>query len=80
MPIVAGGSGAAFSPCRRWRYLLWRRWDGERPAVNFLMLNPSTATECKLDPTCARAREYAALGLRRAHRHQRVRLARDRSG
>ena len=52
-------SGATFSPCRRWRYLLWRRWDASRPIANFLMLNPSTADEVKLDPTCARARDYA---------------------
>ena len=52
-------SGATFSPCRRWRYLLWRRWDASKPAANFLMLNPSTADELKLDPTCARARGYA---------------------
>ena len=53
-------SGATFSSCRRWRYLLWRRWDQARPAANFLMLNPSTADEVKLDPTCSRARDYAA--------------------
>ena len=52
-------AGAAFSRCRRWRWLLWRRWDASRPAANFLMLNPSTADEHKLDPTCARARDYA---------------------
>jgi len=52
-------SGATFSPCRRWRYLLWRRWDAAKPVANFLMLNPSTADEEKLDPTCARARGYA---------------------
>ena len=52
-------SGATFSPCRRWRYLLWRRWDASQPAANFLMLNPSTADEVQLDPTCARARDYA---------------------
>lgn len=52
-------SGATFSDCRRWRYLLWRRWDAARPAANFLMLNPSTADEHKLDPTCSRARRYA---------------------
>ncbi|HEX5476396.1 MAG TPA: DUF1643 domain-containing protein [Burkholderiales bacterium] len=52
-------SGARFSPCRRWRYLLWRRWDEARPAANFLMLNPSTADELKLDPSCTRARRYA---------------------
>lgn len=59
-PIVASPSGAAFSSCRRWRYLLWRCWDTQRPTANFLMLNPSTADELKLDPTCTRAREYAA--------------------
>lgn len=52
-------SGAAFSPCRRWRYRLWRRWDEAKPVANFLMLNPSTADELKLDPTCSRARNYA---------------------
>lgn len=52
-------SGAKFSACRRWRTLLWRRWDSARPVANFLMLNPSTADERVLDPTCARARDYA---------------------
>ena len=56
---MLSSSGATFSPCRRWRYLLWRRWDEAKPAANFLMLNPSTADEVKLDPTCSRARDYA---------------------
>jgi hypothetical protein len=56
---MEGVSGAQFSRCRRWRYLLWRRWDATRPAANFLMLNPSTADEVKLDPSCTRARVYA---------------------
>ena len=59
MGIVAGPSGAVFSACRRWRYLLWRRWDETKPSANFLMLNPSTADEVKLDPSCTRARLYA---------------------
>lgn len=58
-PIVTCASGASFSPCRRWRYLLWRRWDAAKPVANFIMLNPSTADEVKLDPTCSRARDYA---------------------
>jgi hypothetical protein len=57
--IAKSASGAQFSPCRRWRYLLWRRWDEGRPLANFLMLNPSTADEVQLDPSCTRARIYA---------------------
>jgi hypothetical protein len=52
-------SGAKFSACRRWRYLLWRRWNESKPVANFLMLNPSTADEHRLDPSCTRARSYA---------------------
>lgn len=52
-------AGAKFSRCRRWRYLLWRCWDEAKPVANFLMLNPSTADELKLDPSCTRARNYA---------------------
>ena len=52
-------AGARFSRCRRWRYLLWRCWDETKPVANFLMLNPSTADEFKLDPSCTRARNYA---------------------
>ena len=59
MPIATSEAGAQFSSCRRWRYLLWRRWDESKPAANFLMLNPSTADELRLDPSCTRARNYA---------------------
>jgi hypothetical protein len=51
-------TGARFSRCRKWRYLLWRKWAAG-PVANFLMLNPSTADEVKLDPSCTRARLYA---------------------
>ena len=59
MTVIRNDSGAVFSACRRWRYLLWRRWDPAAPIANFLMLNPSTADEWKLDPSCTRARLYA---------------------
>ena len=59
MAVVTSDSGAQFSACRRWRYLLWRRWDPAKPVANFLMLNPSTADEWKLDQSCTRARVYA---------------------
>lgn len=56
--IALTPSGAKFSRCRRWRYILWRKWS-DGPTANFLMLNPSTADELKLDPSCTRARLYA---------------------
>lgn len=60
-------SGAAFSPCRTYRYHLWRSWWGERldrPCVAeqrclFVMLNPSTATETENDPTIRRCIGFA---------------------
>jgi hypothetical protein len=67
------GSGAIFSPCRKWRYVLWRIWEpvdkfleGERMIV-FIGLNPSTADEHKNDPTVSRcvrmARDWGFPGM-----------------
>lgn len=50
---------AEFSPCRTWRYQLLRQWDPGRPALNWLMLNPSTADEDVNDPTVERCERYA---------------------
>lgn len=47
-------SGALFSPDRIYRYRLWRTWDSGRGIVCWVMLNPSTADEFQLDPTCRR--------------------------
>lgn len=52
-------TGAEFSPCRRWRYTLWRIWDSECPYCAFIGLNPSTATETENDPTVSRCINYA---------------------
>lgn len=54
MTVVSSDSGATFSDCGLYRYLLWRRWNGQLPVVNFLMLNPSTATDVVSDPTVTR--------------------------
>lgn len=43
--------GAAFSPCRKYRFALWRIWDNSKPLVMFIGLNPSTANETKADAT-----------------------------
>jgi hypothetical protein len=59
-------SGAELSPCRRYRYRLWRRWS-DGPVVNFVMLNPSTADAEQDDPTVRRcvgfAKSWGAGGL-----------------
>lgn len=51
--------GAIFSPCRQYRYLLWRRWDAHRHPLLCLMLNPSTADETVNDPTVERCERRA---------------------
>lgn len=58
-----------FSPCRKYRYTLWREWD-EVPLwsaangranhyVQFIGLNPSTADETQDDPTIRRCIGFA---------------------
>lgn len=62
MNLLADLSGAEFSLCRTWRYALWRKWDaseGLKDCLAFLMLNPSTADEHKLDPTITRCKGFA---------------------
>ncbi len=51
--------GAALSPCRRYRYALWRIWDEQKPLVLFIGLNPSTADEQYDDPTLTRCINFA---------------------
>lgn len=51
--------GATFSPCRRYRYRLWRIWDTARRPTVALMLNPSTADEFSNDPTVERMERFA---------------------
>jgi hypothetical protein len=53
--------GARFSPCRKYRYRLWRTWDDTKPPVVYIMLNPSVADEQDEDATITRC-------IRRAER------------
>jgi hypothetical protein len=60
--IVDGVScGAVFSPCERYRYVLWREWDTSLPSIAFCMLNPSTADERKNDATIERCKRRAEM-------------------
>lgn len=52
-------STAEFSPCRRWRYSLFREFDGGQGAIAFIGLNPSTADETTNDPTVSRCIRFA---------------------
>ena len=57
-------SVAVYSDCETYRYALTRTWDPKGKRVNFLMLNPSTATEVQNDPTVERCERRArALGF-----------------
>ena len=57
-------SVATYSDCETYRYALTRTWDDSGARVNFLMLNPSTATEVQNDPTVERCERRArALGF-----------------
>ncbi len=47
-------TGATFSPCRRYRYELYRIWDDQKPLIMFIGLNPSTANEFEPDNTIKR--------------------------
>lgn len=59
--------GAEFSPCRAFRYRLWRAWSALRPPLLFILLNPSAADEARDDPTVTRctgfARRFARGGV-----------------
>lgn len=60
-PHMSEQSGAEFSPCRTYRYALWRHWDwqGYANCVAFIGLNPSTADEVIDDPTIRRCIGFA---------------------
>lgn len=57
-PAAAMVCSATLSPCRRYRYDLWRRWSSG-PYAMFIGLNPSTADEQQNDPTIRRCIGFA---------------------
>lgn len=54
-----GVAGCILSDCEQYRYRLWREWDSSRPALGFIMLNPSTADHQANDPTITRCLQRA---------------------
>lgn len=60
-----GESGAVFSPCRTYRYSLWRRFyrlfltPMEERLIVYIGLNPSTANEDYDDPTMTRLTSFS---------------------
>ena len=53
-------SPATFSPCRSYRYSLWREWGADSLGyAMFIGLNPSTADETRDDPTVRRCINFA---------------------
>lgn len=58
MPNLSGHP-VAWSPCKSYRYTLWRTWGDASRYVQFVGLNPSTADETNDDPTVRRCIGYA---------------------
>lgn len=56
---IKESSGADFSECGNYRYVLWRIWDKTLPKVMFIGLNPSTANETTDDATIRRVKSIA---------------------
>lgn len=52
--------GAIFSDCRKYRYVLWRKWNECKPMAMFIGLNPSTANENKSDNTITKLCKVAS--------------------
>lgn len=53
-PEMKIDSGAQFSPCKQYRYSLWRIWNPNLPLLGMVLLNPSTADAEADDPTIQR--------------------------
>ena len=54
-------TGAIFSPCQRWRYVLWRVWNPDLRLLLSISLNPSKADALRNDNTVSKMMRYAKL-------------------
>lgn len=51
-------SGAVFSDCGKYRWILWRRWGNGNEFAHICGLNPSTADHERNDPTVRREIDF----------------------
>lgn len=51
-------TGADFSPCRTYRYRLWRVWDWDADILPWVCCNPSDADERRLDPSARKVEGF----------------------
>ena len=54
-------SEAIFSPCKKYRYVLTRVWNKDKPSLVWLMLNPSVADHIKNDRTVSKCIKFAKI-------------------
>lgn len=59
LSVFSQDSGALFSDCGKYRFVLWRTWDDNKPKIMFIGLNPSTANEETDDPTIRRVKNFS---------------------
>lgn len=50
---------AIFSRCKKYRYILGRSWDADKPSLLCVLLNPSTADAYRDDPTNKKVMKWA---------------------
>jgi hypothetical protein len=59
MIVGNNSAGAVFDISGKYRYALWRVWDISKLYIGWILLNPSTADELKLDPTLRRCKRFS---------------------
>ena len=50
-----------FSRCLKYRFSFKREWDKSKKKILYILLNPSTATELKNDPTITRIERHSKI-------------------
>ncbi|MBK4736181.1 DUF1643 domain-containing protein [Noviherbaspirillum pedocola] len=59
LPLLPDTVGVRVSDCGRYRYLLWRIWDAQRPKVTFIALAPEGADDTRDDASVRKFQQLA---------------------